>query len=61
MPTDADHTVDPSVLPAPSPVHYDLDAPEKDVTEFDTGLIMIIPPQDAQPDGDGKAEGERGR
>lgn len=42
MPDIIDHTVDSGVLPAPSSVEYELDEPAGMVSEFDTGLILVI-------------------
>lgn len=42
MPQTIDHTIDEGVLPTPSPVEYDVDTPAGAVSEFDTGLILVI-------------------
>lgn len=38
----ADHTVDPGVLPTPTSVEYETDAPIGKVETFDTGVILVI-------------------
>jgi hypothetical protein len=42
IPSNVDHTIDPSVLPTPAPVEYDTAQPVGTVETFDTGLILVL-------------------
>ena len=43
MPYSTDHTIDPSVMTAPSTLHYEVEEPAaSSVEQIDTGLILVI-------------------